>query len=104
MGLLSFFGFGKNRILAAIDQGAMIIDVRTAAEFDQGKVPGSINIPLDRIPVNTKRILSMNKPVIFCCNSGSRSAQAVHLMKQAGLKEAYNGGNWMSLVKRVSRH
>jgi rhodanese-related sulfurtransferase len=41
----------------------------------------------------------MNRPVIFCCTSGDRSNQAIQLMKQKGLEEAYNGGNWHHLLK-----
>ena len=73
-------------------RGAVVIDVRTAYEFDQGKVPGSINIPVDRIAVNAVRIKGMNRPVIFCCASGERSSHAVSIMKEKGLKEVYNGG------------
>ena len=59
--MFSFFGFGKNKIKEAIRNGAVIIDVRTANEFDRGKVPGSINIPVDRIENNIPKIKSMKK-------------------------------------------
>ena len=101
MGLLSFLGFGRNDIRKALQEGAVIIDVRTANEFDNGRVPDSINIPVDRIAVNTRRIKDMKKPVIFCCSSGARSSQAVNKMKQMGMKNVYNGGSWMNLLKIV---
>ena len=101
MSLLSLFGFGKSKIKDALHRGAVVIDVRTANEFDQGKVPDSINIPVDRIAINAPRIKGMNCPVIFCCASGVRSSDAVKIMKEKGLKEVYNGGSWMSVLKIV---
>ena len=65
------FGFGKNKIKDALKKGAVIIDVRTPHEFDQGKVPDSVNIPVDRIALNNARIKAMNKPIVLCCESGN---------------------------------
>jgi len=102
MSFLSFLGFGSNKIKEALRKGAVIIDVRTANEFDMGKIPGSVNIPVDRIAINSQRIQGMNKPVIFCCNSGHRSSQAMAIMKEKGLKEAYTAGNWERLLRMVN--
>jgi phage shock protein E len=103
MSIFSFFGFGNNKLKEALYHGAIIIDVRSAAEFDRGKIPGSVNIPVDRIDINAKRILGMDKPIIFCCNSGYRSRQAIRMMKARGLKEAYYGGDWERLLRIVNR-
>lgn len=102
MGIFSFLGFGGSTIKDALRRGAVIVDVRTPHEYDQGKIPGSINIPVDRVNANTERIKHFNKPVIFCCASGMRSSQAVRTMKNNGLQEVYNGGNWMSLLKKIN--
>lgn len=99
MGLLSFLGFGKGKLVSALKQGATIIDVRTVHEYDQGHVRGAVNIPLDRIPANAERIRQMKKPVIFCCVSGSRSAAAVRAMKSKGIKDVYNGGSWETIIR-----
>jgi phage shock protein E len=99
MGLLSILGLGGNKAKDAIRRGAIVIDVRTPQEFDQGKVPESINIPIDRIAANAERIKNMNRPVVFCCASGARSSNAVTIMKQKGMKEVYNGGSWIDVIK-----
>jgi phage shock protein E len=99
MGLFSFLGFGGSKIKDALKRGAVIIDVRTPQEYDGGKVPGSINIPVDKISANAERIKSMNKPVIFCCASGMRSGNATSIMKGKGLKDVLNGGSWLSVLK-----
>jgi phage shock protein E len=99
MSFFSLLGLGNKKIKDALFRGAIIIDVRSASEFDRGKIPGSINIPVDRIPINSERIKAMNRPVIFCCTSGDRSNKAIQLMKEKGLEEVYNGGNWHHLLK-----
>lgn len=103
MGIFSFLGFGSSKIVEALNRGAVVIDVRTAYEFDQGHVHQSLNMPVDRISSNVERIKDMKKPVIFCCESGMRSGQAVSIMKKNGLKDVYNGGSWQSVLKAISK-
>src|SRR6476659_6360265 len=101
MGFLSFLGF-SNKITEAINNGAVIIDVRPAYAFDQhGRVPGSINIPVDRIVINIERIRSMNRPIIVCCAYGTDCDTAVRLLKGNGIKDVYNGGSWQSVLRKV---
>jgi phage shock protein E len=101
MGLLSFLGIGNNTVKEALQKGAVIIDVRTVHEYDQGKVAGSINIPVDKIAANIERVRNMNKPVVLCCASGTRSALAVRILKTKGIKEVYNGGSWVRVAKKL---
>lgn len=96
MGLFSFLKGGPS-LRELLKNGAVIIDVRTPNEYDRGRLPESINIPVDRIPTDAKRILVIKRPVIFCCNSGDRSAQAVSTIKKMGKKNVYNGGDWEKL-------
>ncbi len=79
-----------------VADGAVIVDVRTKAEYSQGHVKGSINIPLSSLSSQYQR-LSKDKPVITCCASGMRSSQAKSFLKGQGYAEVYNGGGWMSL-------
>lgn len=102
MGLLSMFGFGdkSESIKDFMDKGAVIIDVRTAGEFKEGHIKGSKNIPLDTIASKVQEIKKLNKPVIACCRSGMRSAQATSILKQNGI-EVINGGGWESLERKL---
>ena len=97
------FLFGKNKIKEALKKGAVIVDVRTPHEYDNGKVPGSINIPVDRISASVERIKSMRKPVILVCESGGRSGNAKYILKSAGLNDVHNGGSWQSVLKIINR-
>lgn len=99
MGLLSIFGIGNGKIRDALRHGAIIIDIRTAHEFDQGKVRDSINIPIDRIPINLQRIGQMKRPIIICSNFDSENEKAISFLKANGIKDIYNGGSWTRLLK-----
>jgi rhodanese-related sulfurtransferase len=74
----------------------VIVDVRTPGEFNSGHGKGAINIPLDSISSRVAELKKMNKPVITCCRSGSRSGMAKRILSSAGI-ECYNGGPWSSL-------
>jgi len=100
--LSGLFGSGKQQIHQALKKGAVIIDVRTAQEFDQGHPRNAINIPLDRLSAHADRIKDMGRPVLVCCHSGSRSQQALQVLKAKGLKEIYNAGGWEKLARIIS--
>ncbi|HQE12265.1 MAG TPA: rhodanese-like domain-containing protein [Flavipsychrobacter sp.] len=80
--------------------GAQIIDVRTSGEFHSGHIKGSVNIPLQQLSANIKKI-KKDKPIITCCASGMRSASAKSILKSNGFAEVYNGGGWASLQQKL---
>lgn len=79
-----------------ISRGAVIIDVRTPGEYKGGHVAKSVNIPLDQVKGQLKKIKAYNKPIITCCASGNRSGQAASLLRSEGI-EVINGGPWQSV-------
>ncbi|TMI94139.1 MAG: rhodanese-like domain-containing protein [Bacteroidetes bacterium] len=99
MGILSILGIGNGKIKEALKRGATVIDIRTANEFDQGKVRDSINIPIDRISINLQRIRQMRTPIIICSNFDSENEKAISYLKANGVKEIYNGGSWTRVLK-----
>lgn len=100
--LRTLFGMGPKVDLAElIAQGATIVDVRTKAEYSSGHVKGSINIPLDRIGNDMKR-LNKEKPVITCCASGMRSSSAAGMLRANGF-DAHNGGPWTQVRSLMAR-
>jgi phage shock protein E len=95
--------FFRNKYKEALRKGAIIIDVRPAYAFDQnGRIPDSINIPVDRIPISIERIRSMKAPVILCCAYGTDCNKAEKLLKENGIKDVYNAGKWQSLLNVVN--
>lgn len=78
-----------------------IVDVRTAAEFRGGHVPGSINIPLQELERSLPKFRKLSSPVITCCASGNRSGMAARQLNAAGIK-AINGGSWEQVNDKIS--
>ena len=71
---------------AAINAGARLIDVRGADEYARERIPGAMNVPLDRIGDLPRD----SCPVIFHCKSGMRTAaNAAQLGAAAGGVPAY---------------
>jgi rhodanese-related sulfurtransferase len=102
--MINFFKklFGSGADLAEIlARDALVVDVRTPAEFQRGHARGSINIPLGEISARTEEIKQKQVPVIACCASGRRSGVAAKRLKKAGI-EAYNGGPWQRVQRYVS--
>ncbi len=73
-----------------------IVDVRTRAEYSGGHVAGSVNIPLNEIPLRMDELEAMNGPLILCCASGMRSGQAASYLDRQGM-ECLNGGSWLEV-------
>lgn len=84
-----------------IANGATIIDVRTKGEYAGGHVKGSVNIPLDQLRNNTKKLKSKDHPIITCCASGMRSASAKSILKGEGYTNVHNGGSWGNVNRFV---
>jgi phage shock protein E len=98
--LKNIFGIGlKVNMGELIAKGAMIIDVRSQGEYAGGHVEGSVNISLDQLPNNLKKIKSKDQVLITCCASGIRSGSAKKLLKRQGYTNVHNGGSWLGLKK-----
>ena len=98
--LKNIFGIGpKVNIGELIANGAMVIDVRSQGEFAGGHMKGSVNIPLDQLINNLKKIKSKEQTIITCCASGMRSSSAKSFLKGQGYINVHNGGSWLSLKK-----
>lgn len=83
-----------------VKAGAILLDVRTPAEFSGGHIPGSLNIPLQELHTKLKK-LDKNKTIITCCASGMRSASARKLLLENGFPNVYNGGGWHALSHKI---
>src|SRR5690554_3343034 len=77
-----------------LENGAVLLDVRTKEEYNAGHAKGSVNLPMDQVQRKIKK-LSKNKSIIAVCASGARSAQVVSFLNSNGF-QAYNGGRWKS--------
>ncbi len=81
---------------------AKIIDVRTTAEFKEGRFPGAINIAVDKLSKSAKKLGDQGDPIVVYCASGSRARQAARILKTLGYRKVYVGGTLASMNKLVS--
>lgn len=80
--------------------GAVLLDVRTEAEYSEGHVPGSVNLPLDRLEDIS---YSKDTPLFVYCRSGARSGRGVEYLKRAGYENAVNIGGIITYHGPVER-
>ena len=78
-----------DRVKEMVDSGeAQLIDVREPYEWEAGRIAGAVHIELERLAGRSDE-LAKDKPVIFQCRMGRRSAFAVEAFRNGGY-DAYN--------------
>ena len=78
-----------------LNKGALVIDVRTEAEYREKHLPGTINIPLDRLGDEISRHApDKAQPLLLHCRSGSRSSMGTHTLKKMGYESVFNVGSF----------
>jgi rhodanese-related sulfurtransferase len=74
----------------------LVLDVRTSTEYNEGHIPGAINVDLLDSTLFTNWIKGQHKKTTYLlyCRSGKRSGRALVMMQQAGYLKLYhlNGG------------
>ena len=79
------------------EDGAILIDVRSAEEFAEKSVEGSVNIPVDQIEAGLADY-DQDSTLIFYCSAGSRAAKAVETAEAMGFTNVYNLGSIDNLL------
>ena len=86
------------------DNDAIILDVRTEDEWNEGYIPNAINIDIYKGQgfIYEVDALDKSKNYYVYCKAGARSDQACQIMNQLGFDNTYNlvGGfmNWRGAV------
>ncbi len=97
MNLLKGLFSGTPNISEEELKAALIVDVRSEEEFNQGHVTGSVNIPLQNVQAALGDLRKSQRPIVMICRSGARSGMAVATLQQAGIS-AKNGGGWQAIA------
>lgn len=89
------------------DRDIQLFDVRNPDEFQAGRIPEAVNIPLDTLeeslklpPERFQQRFDVKAPgkddnnIVFHCRSGNRSSTALDIARQLGFSRArhYKGG------------
>ena len=73
------------------ENGAIIIDVRSKQEYEEGHVDGSILIPEYEMRKEVEKIIKdKNKNIVVYCSSGGRSKKAQKILNKMGYENVYN--------------
>ena len=92
-GLKSITCSEKDEILKG-NSNAMLIDVRSEEEYNEGHLDGAINMPYDKVveELSVYGIINMDVPLIVYCKSGGRSSEAADALVDAGYNNVYDLG------------
>jgi rhodanese-related sulfurtransferase len=71
------------------DQAILWIDVREAGEWQQGRIPGALHVPLNQLLMAPRRHLTRDN-IVFYCAQGIRSLVACEVAAAIGLAQVYN--------------
>lgn len=87
-----------------LQQGALVIDVRSEQEFAARHLRGAINIPVDRVDnLAPHRLKDRNQVLLLHCESGMRSAAARRKLARLGFTRAYNLGSYGRAARILGR-
>lgn len=86
--------------LAAVQQGATLIDVRSVAEFSGGHLPGALNIVHTEIVAGAAKAgLTQDTDIVVYCRTGNRSGAAKASLEAAGFSRVTNAGAYDDLLR-----
>ena len=91
----------KTRVL--LQEGAVVIDVRTELEYQKAHLSAAINIPLNEIKSRIgTTVPEKNRSILLHCRSGSRSMVVKRTLKQMGYANTYNLGSYSRAKKFIN--
>ena len=90
-----------SELLSKLDRNepdVIVLDVRTAAEFAAGHVPGARNVSHDELPARLGELAALrDKQVVLYCRSGRRTEIAEDTLRKAGFtKLLHLEGDWLA--------
>ncbi len=75
-----------------IEQGALLVDVRSTSEFASGSLPGALHIPHDEASARITEFGRKDQPIVVFCARGGRAARVKSLLESQGWTQVHNGG------------
>ena len=84
-------------------EGALLLDVRGADEYAEGHIPGSVNIPLQLLPLKKGLPEDLDTPIFVYCRSGGRSRRAAAFLEKEGYENVKNIGGIMNWIGEIER-
>lgn len=89
-----------SEMLDLVDEDAILIDVRTLAEFNSGHLDDAINLPVENIAnLIEEKVADKETKIVVYCRSGNRSATAGQTLIDMGYKNVYDMGGMSNCDK-----
>ena len=86
-------------IQLAKEREFILLDVRTQAEVDEGKLPEALHIPVDQLATRIGELESVRNRTILCyCKKGGRADKAANLLRENEYSNAVNIGGYEDFV------
>lgn len=97
-------GLGAETLPAVMPKDALLIDVRSPAEYEAGHLRDAILLPVSAVAMHIDRIApDKSAPIIVYCQSGARSASVRQLLMRMGYQNVHNGGGLHALAGHMNR-
>ncbi len=82
------------------DKNAILLDVRSKQEYEEGHLPGSTFLCLYDIEKKAESVLpNKTQTIITYCASGSRSKEAQEILESMGYEQVYNLKGGLEKIK-----
>ncbi len=80
-----------NDRIAWADRSLVVLDVRTAAEYAEGHIPGAVNIPRDELGTRAGELANArDSDIVVYCKTGPRATEAIGVLEKQGFKRLYH--------------
>ena len=91
-------------LLQSKNNDFFVVDVRDTYEYDEGHIPGAINIPVVAFAAQSG-VLDKKKTIIVYCNAGGRSYKAYRKLMKMDYKKIYQAlfADWKTAGYRVEK-
>lgn len=82
---------GPSDAVRLMNQGALLLDVRTQAEYDSGHILDAKHVPQEQVAQAAETYKRFkDKAVVLCCESGARSGAAARVLREQGFTKVVN--------------
>ena len=83
--------------------GAILLDVRTLQEYQEGHIPESKNMPLQQLNNVVSVVKNKDIPLFVYCYSGARSRQATGMLQHMGYTKVKNIGGIAAYTGKIEK-
>ena len=88
---IDIYDIDEKDLTSIISKGAVVVDVRSPQEYEEGHMEGAILLPEYDIKKKAREVLQdKNKDIVVYCSSGTRSKKAQEELNDMGYMKVYN--------------